>query len=210
MEYRDYYQILGVSRDASEKDIKKAYRKLARKYHPDLNPDDKSAQTRFQEVNEANEVLGDPEKRKKYDTFGTDWERYQAAGASGDFDWSRLAGNPNVRYTYTGGNAGDAFGDSEFSSFFEMLFGNSGFSGARSGRSVRAQRGQDIEQTVQITLSEAYHGSSRILTRGNKQQEFKIPPGVRTGSRIRLSGEGGSGAGGGSAGNLYIVIDVLP
>ena len=215
MDYKDYYKILGVSRNADEKAIKKAYRNLARKFHPDHNPGDDKAKERFQEVNEAHEVLSDPDKRSKYDQFGADWERVQQAG--GDFDWSRYAagGGPNVRYTYTGG-AEDIFGGAGgFSSFFETLFGNGGFGGFGDmngqTRRPRATRGQDIQQTVQVSLGEAYHGTTRVLRKdGRQEREVKIPAGVETGSKIRLSGEGGASMDGGESGHLYLVVDVRP
>ena len=209
MDYKDYYKILGVPRNADDKAIKKAYRELARKYHPDKNQGDEKAKARFQEINEAHAVLSDPEKRSKYDQFGADWERVQQAG--GDFDWSRYAsgGGPNVRYTYTGGNTEDIFGSGGFSSFFETLFGSSGFGFGDTSR-TRPARGQDIEQPVKISLAEAYHGTTRLLEKNGTQREIKIPAGVDTGSKIRLSGEGGASMSGGASGNLYLVVDVGP
>jgi len=213
MDPKDYYKILGVPRNADDKAIKKAYRDLARKYHPDTNQGDDTAKARFQEINEAHEVLSDPDKRSRYDQFGADWERVQQAG--GDFDWSRYAstaGGPNVRYTY--GNAGDMFGGADgFSSFFETLFGNGGFGfNEMSGqpRRTRPTRGQDIEQSVKITLSEAYHGSTRVLKKDGHEREIKIPAGVDNGSKIRLSGEGAASNTGGASGNLYLIVDVRP
>lgn len=214
MEYKDYYKILGVSRNADDKAIKKAYRKLARQYHPDHNPDNPTAEQRFKEINEAHAVLSDPDKRAKYDKFGVDWERYQQMGDAGGFDWSRWASNggPNVRYTT--GSAEDIFGDSGFSSFFETLFGGGGFGSdpfANFGsRTQRPARGQDYEQRVQISLREAYHGTSRVLSRDGQQRTVTIPAGVKTGSKIRLSGEGGAGSVGGASGDLYLVIEVKP
>lgn len=220
MEFQDYYKVLGVSRDADEQTIKKAYRKLARQYHPDMNPDDDDAKQKFQQVNEAHEVLSDPEKRKKYDRFGKDWERVQQAG--GDFDWSRYAnanmgGAPGGFRYQTSGGAGN------FSDLFEFLFGGGaagfqqggfdfsqgGFSGYGAG-AQRPQRGQDAEQQVTITLEEAYRGTNRALSRGGERREFKIPAGVDNGSRIRLSGMGHASPNGGQAGNLYVVVDIAP
>jgi curved DNA-binding protein len=205
MDYKDYYKILGVPRNADDKAIKKAYRELARKYHPDHNQGDDKAKARFQEINEAHEVLSDPDKRSKYDQFGMDWERAQQAG--GDFDWSRYAsgGGPNVRYTY----AGDMFGGSGgFSSFFETLFGFNDTSG--QARRSRPTRGQDIEQPVKISLSEAYHGTTRILKKDGQEREIKIPAGVDSGSKIRISGEGAASSSGGASGHLYLIVDVRP
>lgn len=207
---QDYYEILGVPRNADAKAIKKAYRQLAREYHPDAKPGDKAAEEKFKQINEAYEVLSDPEKRAKYDQFGREWQRYQQAGSAGGFDWSRWANNPNVQYA---GNVEDLFGtmgDSGFSSFFDFLFGGSrgGFTGGRT-RPMQ-QRGQNIEQKVEISLAEAYHGGTRTLSKDGVLREVKIPKGVRTGSKIRLSGEGQAGFGGGRAGDLFLVVEVMP
>jgi molecular chaperone DnaJ len=177
MQYKDYYNVLGVKRDASEKEIKSAFRKLARKYHPDLNPNDREAEARFKEANEAYEVLSDAEKRKKYDQFGSDWERYQQAqGAPGGFDFSKYAssygpggagGNGQTFYSTGFGEGGD------FSDFFEMLFGQQGRSAGAGaggnayytgGRSRTVPRvGEDYEHEIEVTLEEAFNGSQRIL-----------------------------------------------
>ncbi len=213
---QDYYEILGVPRNADAKEIKKAYRKLAREYHPDAKPGDKTAEEKFKQINEAYEVLSDPDKRSKYDQFGREWQRYQQAGSDGGFDWSRWSNNPNVQYT---GNVEDLFGtmgDSGFSNFFDFLFGGSrpggttsGFSGGGRARTMQ-QRGQNIEQKVEVSLAEAYHGSARTLSRDGQHREIKIPKGVKSGSKIRLSGEGQPGYGGGQSGDLYLVVEVLP
>lgn len=244
MEFKDYYQVLGVSRDADEKQIKSAYRKLARKYHPDSNPDDPSAEERFKELNEAYEVLKDPEKRAKYDRFGKDWERYQQAEDAGyasrpeDFA-SWFAGTPGggrVHYEYR------TTGDTGFSDFFETLFGDS-FGGRTTTRERvrrRPQRGQDFEYPVEIPLRDAYHGTTRRFdvqiqercqscggtgmngigvcpqcggagtTPKSKTIEVQIPAGVRTGSRVRVSGQGSPGVNGGPNGDIYLKITVKP
>jgi DnaJ-class molecular chaperone len=241
MEYKDYYKILGVDKKASEKEIKSAYRKLARKYHPDVNPGNPEAEAKFKEINEAQAVLTDPEKRKKYDTLGPDWEKR----------FGQYGGGRSGPYTYSPGNAGTA----DFSDFFETLFGQRGTSGTGGGfdfdlgsifnrgrRQPRAsaQRGQDVDQSIDVSLQEAFSGVERSFTVQGQQEcptchgsglkddglcptchgtgtvpkskrlDVKIPAGVREGSRIRVAGEGNPGAAGGSAGDLYLVVHVLP
>jgi curved DNA-binding protein len=217
MEYKDYYKILGLDKAASDKEVKKAFRKLARQYHPDMNPDDPKAEDRFKEINEAYEVLSDPEKRAKYDRLGADWQRYQQSGGGpGGFDWSRYAtgqpGGVHVRYG-TPEDFADMFGGgSPFSDFFSQIFGGMGGSpGAGAyGYQMRPQRGQDYEQPVEISLQEAYHGTSRILQKDGQRLEIKIPAGAKTGTRVRMSGEGAPGPAGGPAGDLYLRVAVLP
>ncbi len=221
MEYKDYYKILGVSRNATEKEIKQAYRKLARKYHPDVNPGNREAEVRFKEINEAHEVLIDPEKRKKYDQFGQDWQRYQQAGGQpGGFNWEdyysqaararQSAGGPRVEYV----DADEFFGGSSgFSDFFETLFGGMGSvrpSARQSQRSARPRRAESQEQRIDITLEEAFSGSSRILEIDGRRLEVKIPPGVKTGSKIRVPGEIGKNVPGQQAGDLFLRVNVLP
>ena len=223
MEYRDYYQVLGVDKGASDKDIKRAYRRMARKYHPDVNPDDKQAEERFKGINEAYQVLSDPEKRQKYDRLGADWHRYQQQGGRpDDFDWSRWAsaGRPGgFRVNY--GSPEDLFGGQgagAFSDFFSRIFGGQpgqgaggfDFGGAESlyGRQARPQRGQNIEHEVEISLYEAYHGATRVLEKDGRRLEVKIPAGARTGTRVRLRGEGEPGTLGGQTGDLHLVIQV--
>jgi len=211
VEFKDYYDILGVSKTASQDDIKKAYRKLARKHHPDVNPNDPTAEERFKEINEAYEVLSDPEKRQKYDQFGKQWRQYERAGGQAqDFNWSQWYTQPGggQSYTYTQVDP-DAFegmfGGGGFSDFFESLFGS------QQRRTTRPKRGKDTEHTVQITLEEAFHGTTRTIQwEDGKRIEAKIPRGVQTGSRIRLKGQGGAGIAGGEQGDLYLVVDVLP
>jgi curved DNA-binding protein len=217
MEYKDYYKILGVERNASEQEIKKAYRKLARQYHPDVRPGDKEAEERFKEINEAHEVLSDPEKRKKYDHLGASWRAWQQQGAPGGFDWSQWsAGGPGggrVRVEY--GDLGDLFGGlggGGFSDFFNAIFGGLGAERepAARGRRSRPRQGRDYTHPVEITLEEAYRGTMRVLQTDGRKLEVKIPPGVRTGSRVRMSGEGGPGVDGGDKGDLYLRVEVLP
>lgn len=199
MAYKDYYEILGVARGASEQDIKQAYRKLARKYHPDINPGDKQAEARFKEINEAYEVLSDKEKREKYDRFGGDWRRYEQAGAGGGFDGSFYAGG-------------------DFADIFETLFGR-GAGQRRGGASDfgfnTRMNGQDVEQSVDVTLEEAFTGAQRVIQFSNPNGSprtitVKIPAGVDTGTRVRVAGEGGPGMYGGSRGDLYLIVKVLP
>jgi curved DNA-binding protein len=219
MEYKDYYDILGVGRDADEKEIKRAFRRLARKHHPDVNPGDPEAEERFKEINEAYEVLSDPEKRRKYDQLGADWSRWQQAGGRpGDFDWSRwTTGATGGKRVYvrqgTPEDLEDLFGGaSRFSDFFAQIFGGMGTGAAPGGFEyrVRPQRGQNYEQELEISLREAYRGTTRVLQKDGRRLEVKIPPGAHTGTRVRMAGEGRPGAGGGEAGDLYLRVKVAP
>lgn len=200
MAYIDYYHILGVGKTATQDEIKKAYKKLARKHHPDLNPNDPDAQRRFQELNEANEVLSDPEKRKKYDQYGENWkhadefeaqrQRYQqqgggAGGMGGGGYWS---------------SGGDFSGDGEFSDFFESLFGSRG---GRSGRSA-GFRGQDYNAELQLSLNDAATTHKQVLNVNGKSIRITVPAGVADGQTIKLKGQGAPGINGGPAGDLYI------
>jgi curved DNA-binding protein len=203
MKYRDYYKTLDVDRSANEKEIKRAYRRLARKFHPDANPDDPKAEERFKEINEAYEVLGDAEKRAKYDRFGASWQQYQHMGGDpGGFDWSqwvRGGGAP-------GGGVHVDFGEGGlggFSEFFNALFGDLG--GRRAGG--RSRRGRDLEQPVHITLEEAFSGTRRTLEKDGRRLNVNIPRGVKTGTRIRFAGEGGPGT---PPGNLFLKVVVAP
>ena len=217
MEYKDYYKVLGVNRDASEKEIKKAFRRLARQYHPDANPNDPKAEERFKEINEAYEVLSDPEKRRKYDQLGADWQRWQQAGGPGNFDWSRWAAWPggqrvHVRYG-TPEDLRDLFGGaSPFSDFFNTIFGGMGGEPGREGFSYRTQprRGQDYEHEVEITLQEVSTGTTRTLQIGERHLEVKIPRGARTGTKVRIAGAGSPGVSGGQSADLYLRVKVLP
>jgi curved DNA-binding protein len=209
MEYKDYYKILGVDRNAEEKEIKKAYRKLARQHHPDVNPGDKAAEERFKDINEAYEVLSDPEKRRKYDQLGSSWQQWQRTGRDpSGFDWSQWfsgAQPGGVRVEYRDlGDLGDLFGGGGFSDFFQSVFGGMG------APQARPRRGQDYTQPVEITLEEAFQGASRMIQKDGRRLEVKIPPGVRTGSKVRVAGEGSPGIAGGTSGDLYLEVMVLP
>lgn len=204
MAYIDYYKILGVDKSASQEDIRKAFKTLARKHHPDLNPNDPDAKRRFQEINEANEVLGDPEKRKKYDQYGEHWQhadqfeaqqqyRQQYGGAGGGAYWSSSGGS----------FSGD---EGEFSDFFESLFGSRG--GHRSGRSA-GFRGQDFNAELQLSLRDAAQTHKQVLTVNGKKIRITIPAGVENGQTIKLGGQGAPGINGGPAGDLYLTF-VIP
>jgi curved DNA-binding protein len=217
MEYKDYYNILGVGRSADAKEIKKAYRKLARQHHPDVNPGDAAAEARFKEINEAHEVLGDPEKRKKYDQLGSSWRQYQRAGAEpGGFDWSQWYAQPGgggVHVEYA--DLGDLFGGGGggFSDFFSSIFGGAGRRGGATWRTQGqrpAAQGRDFEQEVEVTLEEAFSGTTRIMEKDGRRLEIKIPAGVKTGSRVRMRGEGAESYGGGAKGDLYLRVKILP
>lgn len=210
MDYKDYYEVFGVSRNADADEIRQAYRRLARQYHPDVNRGDKQAESRFKEINEAYEVLGDPAKRRKYDQLGVNWQAYQRAGQGpGGFDWGPWAGRGGAgRGNVDSGDFHDLFGDGRFSEFFQAFFANAGAANRGTEHNPRPQRGRDIEQTVSITLEEAYNGTQRLLTSNSRRLEVKIPPGVQNGSRVRVAGEGQPGRLGGAPGDLYLVIDV--
>ncbi len=209
MEYKDYYRILGVNRNASQEEIKRAYRRLARQFHPDVNPGDKAAEERFKEINEAYQVLSDPQKRRQYDVLGSGWRQWQRGAAPGGFEdfarqWFSQAG-PGVQYV----DLEDLFGRGSLADLLEMFF-NVGRPRARTAYR-RARRGRDMEVAVELTLEEACHGATRRIRRGDGRViTAKIPPGARTGSRIRLSGQGEPGRGGGPPGDLFLTITVKP
>src|SRR5579884_1472330 len=197
---RDYYEVLGVPRTADEQQIKSAFRRLALRYHPDRNPGDPSAAERFKEINEAYAVLSDPEKRRRYDRLGPDWERFQGAGEAGD-----PFGGVHVEYHHVSPeDLGDLFGDrGAFGGFFHDLFGF-GF-----GRARPDARGSDLEAEAWVSLEEAFTGVTRTLETGGRRVEVRIPPGVQDGTRIRLAGQGGRGPGG-RAGDLYLRVHLRP
>ena len=205
MEYKDYYKILGVDRTASSDEIKSVYRKLALKHHPDKNPDDKQAEERFKEINEAYEVLGDSTKRAKYDQLGSSyraWER--TSGQPGSFNWDEwMSGGQGRGVRVDVGDIGDVFGG--FSDFFSAIFSETG--AQQQGYRAQGRRsGRDLKQPVTITLSEANTGTTRVLTINEKKIEVTIPPGARTGTKVRVSGLGEAGAQ--KSGDLFLVIKV--
>jgi curved DNA-binding protein len=213
MDFIDYYKVLGVKKDATQDDIRSAYRKLARKHHPDLNPNDKEANKKFQQINEANEVLSDPDKRKKYDQYGKDWEHAEAFEKAQQSSGGRRGGQPGGGYNsgdfestfggggqFSGGNGGD------FSDFFESMFG--GAARGNTGRSRAAYRGQDYQAELQITLEEAAVTHQRVLAVNGKNIRITIPAGVENGQVIKLKGHGAPGANGAPDGDLYITFSV--
>ncbi len=221
MRYKDYYQVLGVERNASEKEIKRAYRRLARQFHPDVNPDDKQAEEKFKEINEAHEVLGDPDKRVKYDQLGASWQQWQRTGQDpGQFDWSQwFSGAPGGTRVEWSGDLGDLFGGAGagvFSDFFRTIFGGTGGAGRTRTTEDLFRRttggGAPREQQVplEITLEEAFRGASRVLEGDGRRIRVKIPPGARTGSKVRIAGKGRSGYEGEPPGDLYLNITVKP
>lgn len=211
MAFIDYYQVLGVSKTASADEIKKAYRKLARKHHPDMNPNDKEANIKFQQINEANEVLSDPEKRKKYDEYGEHWQHaeqfeqarqqqgYSYGGGAGGFGGAGFGGGQS--YGGSQGFSGD-FSEGQFSDFFESLFGNSG----GGGRSNRKFRGQDYNAELHISLREAATTHQHTLNVNGKAVRITIPAGIANGQTIKLKGHGAPGTNGGPEGDLYITF----
>lgn len=202
MEFQDYYKTLGVNKNASQDEIKKAYRKLAVKYHPDKNPDNPKAEEKFKQISEANEVLSNPEKRKQYDQVGENWRQYrQTGGASKDYDWSQSFGQR--RQPYSQWDASDIFEGSGFSDFFDSLFGRAANKGKK-----QAFKGQDYRVNMNFTLEEAYHGATRILQLEDKKIRIKTKPGTRDGQKLKIKGKGGPGVNGGLAGDLYVVIAV--
>jgi curved DNA-binding protein len=197
MAFIDYYQILGIDKSATEKDIKSAYRRLARKYHPDLNPNDKDAKSKFQQINEANEVLSDPEKRKKYDQYGNDWKHAEEFEKAKQYN-ERSSDSRRASYSGT-----QSTGD--FSDFFESLFG--GAAGAGSRRQVKF-RGEDYNAELQLDLIDAYKTHKRTLTVNGKQIRITIPAGIENGQTIKITGHGGPGINNGPYGDLYITFSI--
>ncbi len=206
MAYIDYYSVLGLSKSASVDDIKKAYRKLARKYHPDLNANDEAAKKKFQDINEANEVLSDADKRKKYDKYGEDWkhaEQYEKAG----YDGSNRSRNPGgqqrqANYQDFGGQGGG-----DFSDFFDSMFGRSGNYGG-GGTNRNQYQGQDLNATLQLNLEDVFTSQKRTLEINGKALRLTIPAGVENGQTIKIKNQGSSGPNGGPKGDLYITFEI--
>ncbi|NOY98006.1 MAG: J domain-containing protein [Chloroflexi bacterium] len=204
MEYKDYYKILGVERKASQDEIKKAYRKLAMKFHPDRNPDDTQAEEHFKEINEAYQVLSDPKKRARYDQLGASYSQWQQRGAPGDFNWGDWAtGQPGSGGRVVYEDLNDIFGGGGFSDFFQAIFGGLGGMGMGTAPRQRQRAPQRrYEQPITISLEEAYHGATRLLQNGKRRIQVKIPPGARTGTKVRVKGEAPGG------GDLYLKVTV--
>ena len=202
MDFIDYYKVLDLTKSASDKDIKKAYRKFARKYHPDLNPNDKEAEKKFKQVNEANEVLSDSEKRKKYDQYGKDWEHAEAfeKAKKERSQASGFGGGGYEGYSYSGGESAE-----DFSDFFNTMFG--GRSQRAGGRTVKF-RGQDYNAELRLNLTDAFSTHKQTLTINNKNIRITIPAGVENGQTIKIQGHGGAGVNGGPNGDLYITFSI--
>jgi len=232
MDFKDYYATLGVTKASSEKEIKQAFRKLARKHHPDVNPGDKASESKFKEINEAYEVLGDPAKRKKYDELGANWRAYEQAEAHGgpnpfagqrwnvDFGGGGAGSGAGGGYrTMTQEEMEELFGDSNpFSDFFTTFFGGGGGEAGpgrgRAGRVRQPRKGRDVEHEIELTLEDAFHGVTRRLALKqdghSRTVDVRIPAGVGDGSRVRVPGEGEQGGGGAPAGDLYLRIRLMP
>jgi len=197
MEFIDYYKALGVDKNATQEDIKKAYRKLARKHHPDLNPNDKEAHKKFQQLNEANEVLSDPEKRKKYDQYGKDWQHAEQFEQARQSQQQR---HGNEKFS------GD-FSEREFSDFFSSMFGDTGGGGFRQRQTKF--RGEDHHAELHLNLTDVYKTQQQVLTVNNKSIRITIPAGVENGQKIKIKGHGGPGINGGPNGDLYISFQII-
>jgi curved DNA-binding protein len=208
MAFIDYYKILGIEKTATEKEIKSAYRKLARKHHPDLNPDDKESNKIFQQLNEANEVLSDPEKRKKYDKYGENWQHGEA--------YEQQARQQSQQRSYGGGGAygggqdfGGDFGGGDFSDFFNSMFGGGPpGNGSGGGRQSQRYRGQDLNANYQVSLRDAMESKKQTLTVNGKNIRLTIPAGIENGQTIKITGHGAAGSNGAPAGDLYITFNI--
>jgi len=197
MDFIDYYKILGIDKTASPKDIKNAYRKMARKFHPDLNPNDKDAKKNFQQINEANEVLSDPEKRKKYDQYGKDWQHAE------EYEKQKQYQQPSSGSRRTRNSGPQSGGD--FSDFFESMFGGSGF--GNSGRQAK-YRGEDYTSEIHLNLIDAYKTHQQTINVNGQKIRITIPAGIENGQTIKISGHGGPGINGGPNGDLYIAFAI--
>jgi DnaJ-class molecular chaperone len=220
MDFKDYYAILGVGKTATGKEIKQAFRKLARKHHPDVNPGDRTAEAKFKEINEAHEVLGDPDKRRKYDELGANWRMYEQAGPAGgapgwDGTFTAGPGGPGGFRTMSEDEMREMFGDGDpFSAFFHTFFGGAASTESRarprSGRARTARQGRDVEHELELGLEDAFHGTTQRLSLRHdghaRTVDVRIPAGVSDGSRVRISGEGETGSGGAQSGDLYLRI----
>ncbi len=203
MEYKDYYKVLGVSKTASQEEIKKKYRKLAVKYHPDKNKGDKAKEEKFKSITEAYEVLKDPEKRKQYDELGENWKYYQQQGANG----RRPYGGQGGTTTQFDGDFSDLFGDGGgFSDFFESFFGRG--SGGTGSRTSGAFKGADIQANVTISLEDAYEGGTRLINLNGTRLRLKLKPGIEDGQTLKIKGKGQPSIQGGPAGDLYLTVDI--
>lgn len=198
MDFVDYYKILGIGKNASDEEIKKAYRKLARKYHPDVNPNDKEAHKKFQEINEANEVLSDPEKRKKYDQYGKDWKHAE------QFEQARQSQRQQYHYSDGGEGFSGSFDGGDFSDFFTSMFGGGG------SRARQSFKGQDYQADLHLSLHDAATTHQQTLTVNGKNVRITIPAGVENEQKIKLKGYGAPGVNGGPAGDLYITFIIAP
>jgi curved DNA-binding protein len=211
MDFKDYYKILGVSKTATADEIKSAFRKLATKYHPDKNKTDPKAEEKFKDINEAYQVLSDPDKRNKYDTLGSNWNAHRGSGGTGeDFNWEDYfnQGRGGQRRRTTQNPFGDMFGGGGgLSDFFEKIFGGGGFSQGKQTRNSSA-KGQDMETTVELSLEEAFTGTSRKLLLNNNKIEVKFKKGIREGQTLRLSGMGAPSPNGGANGDLIIKVSI--
>jgi curved DNA-binding protein len=205
MEFKDYYKILGVDKNATKDDIKKVFRRLAKKYHPDKNPGDKASEEKFKEVTEANEVLSDPEKRKKYDQLGSNWKQYQNTGPEANYGYGNYRQGSQGDGAAYSGNFDELFGNvGGFSDFFESFFGG------RTGPSKQShpRKGKDYEASLSISLEEANHGTEKEFTLDGKKIRIKITPGIEQGKKLRLKHQGSEGIAGGEKGDLYITIKI--
>jgi curved DNA-binding protein len=216
MDYKDYYRILGVGRNATEAEIKSAFRKLALQYHPDRNPGNQEAEEKFKEINEAYEVLSDSEKRSRYEQLGDSYTRWQQRGAPGNFNWNEWTNAPGGGVQWEVGDLNDLFGGGGFSDFFQSIFGGMGnLRGAPGGgtagtrQRTRQARPVNYQQDVRISLEEAYRGAERMVNVNGRRLTMKIPAGARTGTKVRMAGVGPAGPNGQPT-DLYLVIEVAP